>query len=149
MAAQVRQRREATTKAQNMNLKLNSGMRERQEHERKETLREKDNIQTSIKSKVEDDAIERFRQNMRKATVMDVFKVNLGDCQTFAETKQHNRNKKLEDEQDWLNQIKDAQIDEANYHQDERRKRITDLRYEYKEQADQKRDCERNFVKFP
>ena len=40
---------------------------------------------------------------MRKATVMDVFKVNLGDCQTFAETKQHNRNKKLEDEQDWLN----------------------------------------------
>ena len=85
---------------------------------------------------------------MRKANAMDMFTVNIGDAQNFAKARTEGKNKLLEDEQRWLDKIKEAQVKEANYHTEQRKMRIADLRQEYRDQAEQKRDCERNFIKF-
>ena len=60
-----------------MNLKLNATVKARNNAERQEWLNEKNKIQTSLKSKEEDDMIENTRSTMRKAAIMDMFHVNI------------------------------------------------------------------------
>lgn len=54
----------------------------------------------------------------------------------------------LQDEQRWLNEIHDAEMEENNFHRQLRKERVQDLRFTYKEQATDKREREKNFVKF-
>ena len=70
---------------------------------------------------------------MRKATVMDVFVRNIDDQSSFAKTKLNNRMSKLEEEKNWLDYIKEAQVDEQHYLMEQRQMRIHDLRQEYTE----------------
>ena len=73
----ARQRREDLHSTQKMNLKLNATVKARNNAERQEWLNEKNKIQTSLKSKEEDDLVENTRSTMRKAAVMDMFHVNI------------------------------------------------------------------------
>ena len=55
---------------------------------------------------------------------------------------------RLADEERWLSDIREAQMDESNFHLDQKNMRIADLRNTYKQQADEKREREKNFIKF-
>ena len=67
------------TNAQNLNLKLSAQVKAGMAQERVEWMREKDHIQTSLKSKKDDDINERVRMNIRKEALTEMFSKNLVD----------------------------------------------------------------------
>ena len=77
-------RRTNLCNAQANNLVMHGDIKVKANHERKEFLKEKDNIQTSIKSKVLDEAQEKHRFNTRKHLTLEAKDVNLE--QNFAVT---------------------------------------------------------------
>ena len=62
-----------------MNQKLHSETIEKHKKQREDFIKEKESVQTSLKSKKEDDANETFRANMRTQALRDAFEVNKHD----------------------------------------------------------------------
>ena len=65
--------------AKNMNQKLHSETIEKHKKQREDFIKEKERVQTSLKSKKEDDANETFRVNQRTQALRDAFEVNKHD----------------------------------------------------------------------
>ena len=86
--------------------------------------------------------------NLRKEALKDMFNKNINDYRDQTNAMNNNRNMQLQDEQRWLNEIQDAEMEENNFHKQLRKERVQDLRITYKEQATDKREREKNFVKF-
>ena len=86
--------------------------------------------------------------NLRKEALKDMFNKNINDYRDQTNAMNNNRNMQLQDEQRWLNEIQDAEMEENNFHKQLRKERVQDLRFTYKEQANDKREREKNFVKF-
>ena len=59
----------------------------------------------------------------------------------------NDRNVKLADEKLWLSEIKEAEKEESNFLSNLRRERINDLRVTYAEQATDKRERDKHFMK--
>ena len=135
------------TNAQNLNLKLSAQVKAGVAKEREEWIKEKDNIQTSLKSKKDDDINERIRMNIRKDALTEMFTKNLADTALQTTAVINERNTKLADEKLWLSEIKEAEKEESNFLENLRRERINDLRITYKEQATDKRERDKHFMK--
>ena len=73
---------------------------------------------------------------------MDVFQTNIIDSANCQQTKAQIKNKKLTDEQRWLQEIREAQLEESKYHHKERKMRMVDLCSNYQVQAAEKRERE-------
>lgn len=66
LQAESRIRKSNLAKATNLNLKMHAEVKEKFKKEKEDWYKEKDNLQTSLKSKKEDDANENFKINKRR-----------------------------------------------------------------------------------
>ena len=124
----ARQRRDDLHHTQKMNLKLNAGVKARNDAERQEWFNEKNKIQTSLKSKEEDERNEQMRNTMRKAALMDMCNVNIDGQKALTQTVNMGRSTKLADDKRWLDAINEAQRHESDFHEYQRKMRVADLR---------------------
>jgi len=115
LQAEAHQRKSALQQATEVNIKMHSDVNAKVKQEKDEKMREKDNLQTSLKSKKEDDANENFRFNQRQMKLKDAFTANFQDFQNAVQVSSINRHMRLQDEQKWLQQLSDIQRDESSY----------------------------------
>ena len=85
--------------------------------------------------------------NIRKDALTEMFTKNLADTALQTTAVINERNTKLADEKLWLSEIKEAEKEESNFLENLRRERINDLRITYKEQATDKRERDKHFMK--
>ena len=79
---------------------------------------------------------------------MDMCNVNIDGQKALTQTLNMGRSTKLADDKRWLDAINEAQRHESDFHEYQRKMRVADLRQTYLEQAEEKRERERSFVKF-
>ena len=110
-------------------------------------VKEKNNIQTSLKSQVVETAQENFKFAVRTQGMKDATAQNQEN--KYMQTQNHfaTRNLKLQDEQKWLQQINTSKQNEDSFLRQQRNDQIKDLRDTYKAQKDEKRERDRCFMK--
>ena len=79
---------------------------------------------------------------------MDMKNTNRDKDQQLNHSNVEHKTTRLADEERWLSNIREAQTDESTFHLNQKNMRIADLRQTYKQQADEKREREKNFIKF-
>ena len=145
--AEDAKRRSELNDATNFNSEMQAQLKSKILIDRQTFLQEKDNIQTSLKSKVVEDAQENFRFAQRKQHHVDANIQNADKKYTQTQNHFAARNMQLQDEQRWLQQINEAKANEDNFLRQQRNERIKDLRNTYAAQQAEKNERDRCFIK--
>lgn len=113
--AEANTRRTNLINAMNTNKQMHADRRKMKQQEHEEWIQERDNVQTSLISKKQQDAQEQFKQNQRKSELLQSVQanqaVNLMQTQNFKSS----RNNQIVDELNWLQEIKEAEAIENQF----------------------------------
>lgn len=117
-------------------------------NERLEFLRARDNVQTSLKSKKQEDQSETAKWNYRKALMHETRNENVSMREALGQERQMMRTVNLQSEQSWLDQLTQMQSQENEALLKRKKDNITDLRTVYREQQKQRKEQQDLYLKF-
>ena len=106
--------------------------------ERQVALEQAKNVQTSLKSKEEDDRIEIQRLKKLRAGLDEARDQNRVKKMQQDQNYTDGRNREIQDDNNWLKQIREVERDEDKFMKNRRIQEINDLRNTYKNQSDEK-----------
>lgn len=120
--------------ATKLNLRMTVEREDKFKMDRTNEIEEGKIVQTSLKPKKVEDAQETYKMNQRKALMVEANKTNFIQNKNSTALEWNNRSLKLQAEQQWLNDLKEANDTEQNFLNTQKKQLALDLRETYKEQ---------------